>query len=86
MTYRWRWFYLGRGFGFESKWFVAYFWFVGWHCLSLGVHLSLDGPHIEVHIPFGFVRAGVPSRSARYFWDMQAGGKLVPVGKLLFEN
>ena len=38
--------------------FVAYWWFVGWDCLSFGIHLCLDGPHMEIHLPFGFLRIG----------------------------
>lgn len=38
--------------------FVAYFWFVGWDCLSLGFHICVTGPHIEIHVPFGFFRIG----------------------------
>lgn len=42
----------------RTRKFVAYFWFVDWHCLSLGLHIGLDGPHIEIHLPFGFLRIG----------------------------
>lgn len=38
--------------------FVAYFFFVGWDCLSLGVHISLSLPNLEIHVPFGFFRIG----------------------------
>jgi len=38
--------------------FRAYFYFVGWSCLSLGVHVCLSCPNIEIHLPFGFVRIG----------------------------
>jgi hypothetical protein len=44
--------------GYEGRAWVAYFWFVGWDCLSLGVHVSLLGPNLELHVPFGFVRIG----------------------------
>lgn len=36
----------------------CFFNFVGWDCLSLGLHLCLRGPHIQVHLPFGFVGIG----------------------------
>ena len=39
--------------------FVCFFHFVGWDCISLGAHLCLTGPHVELHIPFGFVRVGL---------------------------
>ena len=38
--------------------FIAYFYFVGWDCISLGLHVCLGLPNIEIHIPFGFVRVG----------------------------
>lgn len=39
--------------------FVAYYYFVGWDCLSLGFHLCLSEPNVEIHLPFGFVRIGL---------------------------
>ena len=38
--------------------FVAYFWFVGWDCLSIGLHVAICQPNLEVHVPFGFFRIG----------------------------
>ncbi len=38
--------------------FVAYFYFVGWDCISLGAHVCPSLPNIEIHLPFGFVRIG----------------------------
>jgi hypothetical protein len=38
--------------------FTAHFWFVGWDCISLGLHICLSKPNIEVHIPFGFFKIG----------------------------
>lgn len=38
--------------------FIAYFWFVGWDCFSLGVHVCFSQPNIEIHVPFGFIRIG----------------------------
>lgn len=40
------------------KRFVCYFWPTSWWHLSLGIHVSLDNPNIEVHLPFGFIRVG----------------------------
>lgn len=36
------------------------FWFnyLGWTCWSLGVHVGIDGPHLDVHVPLGFFRIG----------------------------
>lgn len=39
--------------------FVCYWWFVGWHCWSLGVHFSTDPRNFELHLPFGFIRIGL---------------------------
>ena len=39
--------------------FIFYWWFVGWSCLSLGIHTDLKIPNIEIHIPFGFIRLGM---------------------------
>ena len=39
--------------------FCCHFWFVDWHCLSLGFHVSLKEPNIEIHLPFGFIRIGL---------------------------
>ena len=36
----------------------CFFNFVGWDCLSLGLHVGLRGPHVDIHLPFGFVRIG----------------------------
>jgi hypothetical protein len=38
--------------------FVAYFHFVSFSHLSLGFHLDIVSPNIEIHLPFGFVRIG----------------------------
>ncbi len=40
------------------KKFVAYFHFVKWSCLSLGFHVDISLPNIEIHLPFGFIRIG----------------------------
>lgn len=36
----------------------AFFFFVGWTALSLGLHVDLKCPNIEIHVPFGFFRIG----------------------------
>lgn len=38
--------------------FVFYFWAVRWDCLSLGLHVCLGQPNVEIHLPFGFIRIG----------------------------
>jgi hypothetical protein len=35
-----------------------YFWRTGWDHLSLGLHICLGAPNIEIHLPFGFIRIG----------------------------
>jgi len=37
---------------------ICYFFFVGWWALSLGLHVDLASPNLEIHIPFGFIRIG----------------------------
>jgi hypothetical protein len=48
----------GRMFGYEGRRWIAYFWFVGWDCISAGVHVCVSAPNLELHIPFGFIRLG----------------------------
>lgn len=47
-----------RRIGYEGRNWVSYFWFVGWDCVSLGVHVCVSAPNIEIHLPFGFIRLG----------------------------
>ena len=47
-----------RLFGIDGDRWVLYFWFVGWDCFSLGFHVCLSVPNFEIHLPFGFIRAG----------------------------
>lgn len=56
--FKWRVFGLDRRFK-KQKEFVAYYYFVGWSHISLGFHICLAKPNIEIHLPFGFVRIGV---------------------------
>ena len=42
----------------RDKKFVAYYYFIDWsHFLNIGLHISMEG-HIEIHVPFGFLRVG----------------------------
>ena len=41
-----------------EKQFIAFFYFVAWDCVSLGLHVSFKNPNIEIHLPFGFIRIG----------------------------
>lgn len=36
----------------------CYFHFVKWSCFSLGFHVDVAVPNIELHLPFGFIRIG----------------------------
>jgi hypothetical protein len=47
-----------RRVGWCGKRWCCYFWRTHWTHISLGVHISLSGPNIELHIPFGFIRIG----------------------------
>lgn len=38
--------------------FVAYFHLVGFDCFSIGFHMAVLQPNIEIHVPFGFFRVG----------------------------
>ncbi len=38
--------------------FVTYFHYNGWWNINFGISLCLLGPHIEIHVPFGFARIG----------------------------
>jgi hypothetical protein len=44
--------------GWNSPDWCCYFWFVGWDCISFGLHVCVGGPNIEIHLPFGFLRIG----------------------------
>lgn len=59
--------------------FVCYFHFVGWDCLSLGFHVCLSAPNIEIHVPFGFLRIG---------WRRRPFGTVVKNldGRILFSS
>lgn len=38
--------------------FVAYFHYLGPSHLSLGFHMHLTSPNVEIHVPFGYFRIG----------------------------
>lgn len=51
---------------FNSKYYREYYcewFFVGWDCIALGI--ALGKWHIEIHLPFGFLRWGV------YYYPVQ---------------
>ena len=50
--------------------FVAYLYFVGWDCVSLGGSACVSLPHVEIHLPFCFVRIG-------WVWDYVGVGVFV---------
>lgn len=45
-------------YGYNGEKYIAAFCYVGLDCLSLGVHVCLSSPNIELHVPFGFFRIG----------------------------
>lgn len=44
--------------GYEGRMFACYFHFIGFHHVSLGAHIALEVPNIEIHTPGGFLRFG----------------------------
>lgn len=38
--------------------FECFFNFLGWWQWSFGVHLDVRHPHLDLHVPFGFLRLG----------------------------
>lgn len=54
-----------RELGYDGEHWCAYFWFAGWDCLSLGFHICLSKPNLEIHLPFGFVRIGRKRRNPK---------------------
>jgi hypothetical protein len=42
--------------------------FLGWHCFSLGAHLDLLGPHIEIHLPGGWFGLGLYRKDVWQDW------------------
>lgn len=47
-----------KTFGYDGPKWVAYFYFQKFSHLQLGIHLGLDKPNAEIHVPFGFFRIG----------------------------
>jgi hypothetical protein len=42
----------------QHRRFCCFFFFVGWSSISFGLSLDVFSPNIEIHLPFGFFRAG----------------------------
>jgi len=40
-----------RTFGTRFKW-------LGWHCFSVGIHIDLIGPYLDIHFPGGWATIG----------------------------
>ncbi len=47
-----------RVFGYDGPKYLCYFYFITWQHVSLGLHVHLGAPNIEIHLPFGFIRVG----------------------------
>ena len=54
----------------KRKFFVD-FHYLGWHCLSLGIHIDPRYPVVELHLPAGFLRVG---------WNMPPTHHAVRIG------
>jgi len=68
----------------RNKRFACYFWFVGWDCISLGGHICLRNPNIEIHLPFGFVRIGWElSYGRRPRWGRMVVGRGLGIGYIV---
>lgn len=42
----------------RTREFECFFNFLGWWHWSLGVHFDPRHPHLDIHVPFGFLRVG----------------------------
>ena len=42
----------------KTRKFIAFFKYLGWWNLSLGVHIDLRSPQFQLHVPFGFFAVG----------------------------
>jgi hypothetical protein len=42
----------------KTRKFVAFFKYLGWWNLSLGIHVDLRAPQLQIHLPTGFVAIG----------------------------
>ena len=42
----------------RKKGFACCIYFTGWEQISLGAHIDLASPNIEIHLPFSFIRIG----------------------------
>ena len=65
-----------------KKRFVAHFFFVQFCDISLGFHICLSAPNIEIHVPFGFFKIGWQKCSKSKFGFVKSpsplwGGDLV---------
>jgi hypothetical protein len=64
-----------RTFGYDGQKFACHFYFQRWGYLSLGFHVSLIDPNVEIHVPFGFFRIGRvdqhPAFAQGWVWGKQ---------------
>lgn len=42
----------------NDRQFECFFNFLGWWQWSFGFHLDIRHPHIDLHVPFGYLRIG----------------------------
>lgn len=56
--------------------FVCYYYFISWWAWSLGIHVDLSCPNMEIHLPFGFIRIGWEGGIKPALTDEQAEAKI----------
>lgn len=61
-----------RTLGYEGLRWECYFYWQGWDNINLGLHLNWRIPNVEIHLPFGFIRAGMASH-----YDYVDGNRLL---------
>ena len=49
-------------FGYDGPKWAFYYYFIKFYHISLGLHIDLYQPNIEIHLPFGFIRIGRVNR------------------------
>lgn len=70
-----------RVYGWEWDRFVLYWYHLGAEHLSLGITIWWRGPNIEIHLPGGFLRVGVPSEWREHRWTAKQLRNFRPVDR-----
>ena len=53
---------------FNDKSFIFYFWHTSWYHISLGFHIDLSMPNVEIHLPFCFFRIGWGDKKTKEYY------------------